>query len=82
MNGSIPPRKFLESVDLLLTDDAAELAKTNPDASRLLAEENPTALSATAFKGLFQDHSGCDSAFFATITGSLTSSNSKFGARA
>ncbi|KAL8838309.1 MAG: hypothetical protein Q9176_005120 [Flavoplaca citrina] len=35
--GIIPAEKYLESLDLLLTDDAAFWAKSYPDASRLLA---------------------------------------------
>ncbi|MCJ1464755.1 hypothetical protein MMC07_003368 [Pseudocyphellaria aurata] len=54
-NGIIPPDRFIDSINLLLTNDAAEWAETNPDAARLLGEEEPTTESVTTFRNLFQE---------------------------
>ena len=51
--GVIPPDTYLESLNMLLTDDAAEWAESHPDAIRLLAEPNPTAATVESFKTLF-----------------------------
>ena len=74
-DGSMPPRKFLESVDLLLTDDAAEWAETCPDAVRLLADENPTAQSMTTFRNLFQERFPAKSVETSTVSFDLELSN-------
>ena len=54
-NGIIPPDRFINSVNLLLTDDAAEWAETNLDAARLLEDEDPTTESVASFRTLFQE---------------------------
>ena len=54
-DGSIPPERFIDSVKLLLSDDAADWAETNPDAARLLGEEKPTPKSVLMFRTLFQE---------------------------
>ena len=36
VNGAIPAQPLLSSIDLLLTDEAAKWAETNPDAVRIL----------------------------------------------
>ncbi len=43
MNGVVPPAKFLDSINLLLTDDAAEWAETNPES--LPISQLPSAVS-------------------------------------
>lgn len=55
INGVIPSVRFMTSIDLLLTDDAAQWAEINPDAARLLSLSKPTAKDVTTFKGLFQE---------------------------
>lgn len=51
------PQRFLTSVDLLLTDEAAEWAETNADAVQTLATPDPTDANVTAFKNLIQERS-------------------------
>ena len=41
-DGTVPPDIYLESLSILLTDDAADWAENHLDAVRLLAVENPT----------------------------------------
>ena len=55
VDGTVPPSKLLECINLLLTDEAAEWAETNPDAARLLGDEKRTAETAFAFRNLFQE---------------------------
>ena len=55
MNGAVPPATLLECINLLLTDEAAEWAVTNPDAARLLADKELTAETALAFRNLLQE---------------------------
>lgn len=47
--------RLLSSRDFLLTHGAAEWAKTNPDAVRLLARSEPTDDNLTAFMNLIQE---------------------------
>ena len=54
-NGVIPPGRYMDSINLLLTDDAAEWAETNAEAAGLLSQEDPTPESVTAFRNLFQE---------------------------
>lgn len=53
-NGVIPARKFLSSVDLLLSDEAAEWAEIDQDAVKLLTDPDPTAQTVSTFKDQFQ----------------------------
>lgn len=53
-HGTISPKKFLDYVDMLLIDDAADWADTDYDAARLLAEEKPTVQSVVLFTNLLQ----------------------------
>ena len=53
VDGSIPPDTYLESLNMLLTDDAADWAESHPDAVRLLAEPEPTQVTVDNFKTLF-----------------------------
>lgn len=53
IDGRIPPGRYMDSINLLLTDDAAEWAETNPDAARLLSEDEPTTESVLSFRNLF-----------------------------
>ena len=55
MNEVVPPQRYLKSVDLLLTDDAAEWTEGNGEVSRLLRLENPTAADVAQFVILFKD---------------------------
>ena len=55
MNGAVPPATLLECINPLLTDETAEWAETNPDAARLLADEELTAEIALAFRNLFRE---------------------------
>lgn len=55
IDGIIPAQRLLTSVDLLLTDEAAKWAETNPDAVRILASPEPTETDVTTFKNLFQE---------------------------
>ena len=71
----MPPKKFLESVDLLLTDDAAEWAETCPDAVRLLADENPTVQFMITFRNLFQERFPAKSVETSTMSFDLELSN-------
>ena len=52
-DGSIPADIYLESLNVLLTDDAADWAESHPDAARLLTEPNPTQATVDDFKTLF-----------------------------
>ena len=53
-HGTISPKKFLDYVDMLLIDDAADWADTDYDAARLLAEEKPTVQSVVLLTNLLQ----------------------------
>lgn len=53
--GVISSNRFIDSVNFLLTDDAAEWAETNMNAVRLLTEENFIADTIASFKTLFQE---------------------------
>ena len=55
VNGTVPPDKYLSSVDMLLMDDAAEWAESYPEAIRLLKDPNPTQESVNTFKALLCD---------------------------
>ena len=52
-DGSIAPDTYLESLNMLLTDDAADWAESHPDAVRLLAEPDPSQATVDSFKTLF-----------------------------
>lgn len=55
INGIIAAQRLLTSIDLLLIDEAARWAKTNPDAVWVLASLEPTNADVTTFKNLFQE---------------------------
>lgn len=55
VNRVIPPKKRLESIDLLLIDEAEIWVIKDPEASRILNDESPTTNSVTAFKRTFDD---------------------------
>lgn len=50
---SIPPNTYLESLNMLFSDDAADWAESNSDAVRLLAEPEPTQATVYSLKSLF-----------------------------
>ena len=52
-DGSIPADTYLEFLNVLLTDDAADWAESHPDAVRLLNEPEPTQATVDSFKALF-----------------------------
>lgn len=52
--GNIPPKDFLKSVDLLLTEEAAAWADTSEEVSSLLSLGHPSVQDVTRFKSLFQ----------------------------
>lgn len=52
VNGVINPSTYLDSLNMLLTDDAAEWAESHPEAIRLLAIEEPTAQDLANFRSL------------------------------
>ena len=52
-DGTISADTYLESLNVLLTDDAADWAESHPDAIRLLAEPEPTQATMESFKALF-----------------------------
>lgn len=52
IDGVVKPFTYLDSLNMLLTDDAAEWAESHPDAIRLLAIEDPTAQDLENFKSL------------------------------
>ena len=54
-DGNIPPDLYLESLNMLLTDDAADWAESHPEAVRMLSDPNPTADTVERFKSLFCD---------------------------
>ena len=51
-DGTIPPKVYLDSLDMLLTDDASQWAESHPDAIRLLAEDEPNQATVDSFKSL------------------------------
>lgn len=79
-NGVIPARKFLSSIDLLLSDEAAEWAEIDPDAIKLLTNPDPTAQMVSTFKDLFQQR--FPSKFAALPTKSLNQQLSELHQRA
>lgn len=52
VSGVINPSTYLNSLNMLLMDDAAEWAESHPDAIRLLAIEEPTAQDPASFRSL------------------------------
>jgi len=52
VDGVINPSTYLDSLNMLLTDDAAEWAESHPEAIRLLAIEEPTAQDLANFRSL------------------------------
>ncbi|MCJ1423137.1 hypothetical protein MMC29_001018 [Sticta canariensis] len=54
-DGIIPPEVYLGSLDMLLTDEAAEWSESHPDAVRLLADPTPTQQTVSSFKSLLCD---------------------------
>lgn len=52
-DGTIPAQTYLDSLSMLLTDDAAEWSESHPDAIRLLAETSPNPQTVDSFKSLF-----------------------------
>jgi hypothetical protein len=52
VDGVIRPSTYLDSLNMLLTDDAAEWAESHPDAIHLLAIEEPTIQDLANFKSL------------------------------
>ena len=52
-DGTIPADTYLESLNVLLTDDAADWAESHPDAIRLLSDPEPTQATVENFKALF-----------------------------
>lgn len=50
--GTIPPKLYLDSLDMLLTDDANDWAESHPEASRLLALDEPDQAAVDSFKSL------------------------------
>lgn len=54
-NGVISAQKFLSSVDLLLSDEAAEWADIDQDAMKLLNDPNHTTQPVSTFKDLFNN---------------------------
>ena len=51
-DGLIPPDKYLDAFNMLLTDDAGDWADSHPDAIRLLNSEEPTKATVDTFKAL------------------------------
>ena len=52
-DGSIPPGKYLQMVDVLLDGDAAYWIDTNPGVMALLSDSNPTQATVDRVKMLF-----------------------------
>jgi hypothetical protein len=55
VGGVVPSARYLSTLDLLLTDEAADWAETNPDVINLLLDPAPTELTIAHFKSLFQE---------------------------
>lgn len=53
-SGQLTPESYLEDLDLLLAEDAAEWAESNSEAIRLLNTENPTQATVDQFTSLFK----------------------------
>ena len=54
-NEAIPADTYLNSLNMLLVEEAADWAESHPEAIRLLNEPSPTQDTVTAFKALFCD---------------------------
>lgn len=54
INGQIPPKVLLRSVDLLLTEEAAAWAEAFDEISTILSMEDPSVQAVKRFKSLFQ----------------------------
>ena len=52
VNGVIPSHRYIQAIDLLLTEDASAWAETNPQAIHLLSTDEPDAVTVRAFRGL------------------------------
>lgn len=51
-DGSIPPDKYFDAFNMLLTDEAGDWADSYPEAVRLLNTEEPTKVTVETFKAL------------------------------
>ncbi len=52
VNGAIPPHRFIQAFELLLTEDASAWAETHPQAVHILNSDEPTADAVKSFRSL------------------------------
>ncbi len=55
VDGVVPPKKYLRFANLLLTDEAAEWAESNPDVISTVTNPTPDQAAVDRFKALLQD---------------------------
>ena len=67
-NGIIPPHRYIQALDLLLTEDAAAWAESHLQAISILASPNPTTESVKNFKNLLTERFPAKSSEVLTIS--------------
>ena len=68
VNGTIPPCRHTQALDLLLTEDAAVWAESHPQAVSILASANPTQESVKNFRNLLCEQFPTKSSEVSTIS--------------
>ena len=68
IDGIIPPHRYTQALDLLLTEDAAAWAESHPQAVSILASANPTQESVKNFRNLLCERFPTKSSEVSTIS--------------
>jgi len=68
VSGAVPPHRFTQAIDLLLTEEAAAWAETHPQAIDILAASEPSQDDVTTFRGLLCERFPSKSAEISTTT--------------
>ena len=68
VDGTIPPHRYTQALDLLLTEEAALWAESHPQAVSILASANPTQESVKNFRNLLSERFPTKSSEVSTIS--------------